>query len=181
MSIKIVIWTKAPPKVNAIEECIKNSPYFKWEKVELIPLSVDSWISDMPLSIDEDMQWAKNRAIECQKEIPDGDFFVWMEWGTTIFGDKAYLFWVAYIMNSKWEWHYWISPMMEVPKLFKKRLYENQEDLWKVLSEVTWIENASKKNWSFWAWSDDTLTRKDQFMLAFYTAIPAFFNKYYKL
>jgi len=30
--MKIVIWTKSPPKVAAIEEAIKKCIYFEWEK-----------------------------------------------------------------------------------------------------------------------------------------------------
>jgi len=104
-----------------------------------------------------------------------------MEWWMHILGEKAYLFWVVYVLDNNWEWHYGFSNMMEVPKLFKHRIYENNQELWPVLTELSWEQWASQKNWAFWHWSDDILTRKDQFMFAFLSAIPPFFNKYYKL
>lgn len=178
--MKIAIGTTAAPKIAAIEEWIKKCPFFEWIQVEIIPLKVESGISDMPLSEEENMTWAKNRAINARKEI-EADFYIGMEWGATMIDDKAYLFWVVYIMNNDWVWHFGFSNKMEVPEIFRKRIYDNKEDLGPVLSEITWVEWASKKTWAFWAWSDDLLTRKDQFLLAFLSAIPAFYNKYYKM
>ena len=178
--MKIVIWTKSPPKVAAIKEAIKKCTYFKWEDIEIIPLKVESWISDMPVSIEENMQWAKNRAENSKKEI-EADFYIWMEWWTSKIWEKAYLFWVVYIISKTWEWHFWFSNMMEVPKYFEEKIYTEWLELGPILSEATKEENASKKWWAFWHWSNDMLTRKDQFMFAFLSAIPPFFNKYYKI
>ncbi len=177
--MKIAIWTKAPPKIAAIEEAIEKCIYFEWQKIEFITLKVDSEISDMPTSLEENMTWARNRAKNSKKEV-EADLYIGMEWWTTMIEDKAYLFWVVYILDNKWKWHFWFSNYMEVPELFRKRIYDNGEELWPVLSEVTWVEKASKKTWAFGHWSDDMLTRKDQFMFAFQSAIPAFYNKYYK-
>ena len=178
--IKIAIWTKSPPKVAAIEEAIEKCVYFKNKDIEIIPLKVSSWISDMPISMEENMEWAKNRAKNCKKEI-EADFYIWMEWWTSIIWEKAYLFWVVYILDKFWEWHFWISNMMEVPEFFREKIYEQNLELWPVLSEVTKEENASKKWGAFAHWSDDMLTRKDQFILAFLSGIVPFFNKYYKM
>ena len=178
--MKIAIWTKSPPKVAAIDEAIEKCIYFKWIDIEIISLKVSSDISDMPISLEENMNWAYNRAHNTKKEI-EADFYIWMEGWTSMVWDKAYLFWVVYILNNKWEWHYWFSNMMEVPEIFKKRIYENKEELGPILSEITKVEWASKKTWAFWHWSDDMLTRKDQFMFAFLSAIPTFYNKYYKI
>ncbi len=177
--MKIAIWTKSPPKVAAIEEAIKKCVYFENKDIEVIPLKVESNISDMPLSIEENMLWAKNRAENSKKEV-EADFYIGMEWWTSKIWEKAYLFWVVYILDNSWKWHYGFSNMMEVPEQFEKRLYENWEELWPVLTEVTWVAGASKKTGAFGHWSDDMLVRKDQFMFAFLSAIPPFYNKYYK-
>ena len=62
--MKIVIWTQSAPKVEAIKETINKSPYFNWDIVEIIDLKVSSEISDMPTSIEENMIWAKNSAVD---------------------------------------------------------------------------------------------------------------------
>ena len=179
--MKIVIWTTSAPKVEAIKEAIEKCVYFLNEEIELVDIKVNSWVSDMPTSIEENMLGAKNRAYNCLKVIQDADFYVWMEWWVWFIWEKTYLFWVVYILNRKWIWHFWISNMMEVPKYFHKKILIEKMELWPILAEATWIENASKKNWAFGAWSDDMLNRKDQFLIAFLSAIPAFYNKYYKL
>ena len=179
--MKIFVWTTNPAKLNAIREWIEKCNYFKNKnEVEIIWEKISSWVSDMPLSLEENILWAKNRAENLKKAWFDWDFFIWMEWWTTKIWDKAYLFWALYILDKNWKWHLWISNLMEVPKSFEKAIYEDWEELWVVLWKATWDSEASKKWWAFWAWSDMNLTRSDQFVFAFLSAIPPFFNKYYE-
>jgi non-canonical (house-cleaning) NTP pyrophosphatase len=155
----IAIWTKSPPKIEAIKEAIKKCVYFEWKDIEIIAEKVDSWISDMPTSLDENILWAQNRAKNLKKNWINADLYIWMEWWTTEIWNKAYLFWVVWIMDNSWNWHIWISPMMQVPNEFHRRIYENWEELWPILTEITQVEWASQKTWAFWHWSDDMLTR----------------------
>lgn len=178
--MKLAIATRNPAKINAILFWIENCIYLDEKKIEIISESVDSEVNDMPKSLEENILWAKNRAKNLKKNWIKADFYIWMEWWTNIVWEKAFLFWVVYIENKKLEWHIWVSPMMEVPEKIKKRIYEKNEILWDILWKVLNDKDASKKNWAFWAWSDDMLTRSDQFKLAFLCAISPFFNKFYK-
>jgi non-canonical (house-cleaning) NTP pyrophosphatase len=54
--IKIAIGTKSPPKVAAIEEAIKTCVYLENKNIEIVPLKVESGISDMPVSEEENMK-----------------------------------------------------------------------------------------------------------------------------
>ena len=177
--MKFIIWTTNPAKLKAIEEWIAKCNYFDGEKVEIIWEKMNSNVSDMPISLEENMQWAKNRAENLKKKWIEWNFFVWMEWWTTKIWEKAYLFWAIYILDKNWNWHFWLSNFMEVPEKFEKWIYENGEELWIILGKETKDKNASKKWWAFWAWSDWNLTRTDQFVFAFLSAIPPFFNKFY--
>lgn len=170
----------SPPKLKAIEEWIKQCLYFQNQEIEVVWLKANSWISDMPLSLEENILWAKNRAKNAKLMDDSWDFYIWMEGWTTLIWEEAFLFWVVCIIDKNWKENIWISNMMKVPKIFKQRLYENGEELWPVLEEITWVLGASKKSWAFWAWSDDMITRSDQFKLAFLSAIPYFYNIYYK-
>ena len=60
-------------------------------------------------------------------------------------------------------------------------LYEEWKELWPIMEELSWILDIRSENGSMWAWSDNMLQRKDEFVQAFQTAISPFFNKYYKL
>jgi inosine/xanthosine triphosphatase len=179
--MKIAIGTQAPPKVNAIKEAVEKCVYLKWQKIDIISKKVDSGIWEMPISLEENILWAQNRAKNLIKEWVEADLYIWMEGWTTIIWENSYLFWAVYIIDKKWKWSLWLSPMMQLPDIFHERVYTHWEELGPVLSEITWVEWASKKTGSFGHWSDDMLTRKDQFFLAFTAAICPFYNKYYKL
>ena len=69
---------------------------------------------------------------------------------------------------------------MEVPSLVVEKLYIEKLELWPVMSELSGITNIQSQNGSMWSLSNDMLTRKDEFLLAFCSAISPFFNKYYK-
>jgi len=134
----------------------------------------------MPISLEENMKGAYNRTLNSKKEV-QADLYIWMEWWMQMIDNKAYLFWVVYILDNKWEWHYWFSNMIEVPELFRKKIYEDGLELWAVLAEITNEEKISHKWWAFDCWSDGMMTRKSQFVLAFMSTIVPFYNKYYKV
>lgn len=179
--MKIAIWTIKVPKVEGVKEAVSSCPYFEWEEIEYILQKVESGISDMPLSKEETMIWAKNRATNMRDMGIKADYYVWLEgWTWDIMWTK-YLWWVTCIVDKNWEYHYWISHSIEVPKLVAKKLYEEDMELWPVMSELSWITNIQSKNGAMWALSNDMLVRKTQFIMWFQMAISPFFNKYYKL
>ncbi|MCD5382665.1 DUF84 family protein [Candidatus Gracilibacteria bacterium] len=177
--MKFIIGTTNPAKLKAIEEGIAKCNYFDGEKVEIIGEKMNSNVSDMPISLEENMQGAKNRAENLKKKGIEGNFFVGMEGGTTKIGEKAYLFGAIYILDKNGNGHFGLSNFMEVPEKFEKGIYEDGEELGIILGKETKDKNASKKGGAFGAWSDGNLTRTDQFVFAFLSAIPPFFNKFY--
>lgn len=179
--MKIVIWTESPPKVAAIREAIEKCPYFAGKNPEIITTKVSSEISDMPTSMTENMLGAKNRAKNAKKSIPDADFYIGMEGGTDFIWEKSYLFGVVYVLAKNGEWHFGMSNMVEVPKIFHEKIYFEKKELGPILSEITGVADASKKNGAFGAWTNDVFTRKDQFIFAFLSAMAPFYNEYYEL
>ncbi len=179
--MKIAIWTTRTPKIEWVMSGVESCPYLDESIIEYITAKVPSWISDMPLNIWETMLWAKNRAQNLYKTWIFADFYVGIEWWTTEIWRKKYIFWAVYIEDSLWEWHYWFSPMMEVPEIIEEKIYKEWLELWVVMWELSWKINLKSENWSMWAWSDDMLTRKNEFKSAFQAAISPFFNKYYNL
>lgn len=179
----IAIWTTREPKINWIKEWIKETPYLSniFNEIFFITEKISSDISDMPLSIEETMKWAKNRANNLQKKWIKADYYIWIEWWTSDFLWKKYIFWIVFVLNNDWEWHFWFSPMMEVPKLIENELYIKWKELWDIMWDLSWSLNIRSKNWSMWAWSDNMFTRKDEFSIAFKAAIAPFYNKYYQL
>lgn len=180
--MKIAIGTTRTPKIEGIKKGIETCPFLADIKDEItyFPHNVDSGISDMPLSIDEVMLWAKNRA-QNLKSLESADYYIGIEWGTTAIGDKKYIFWVVYIENNLLEWHYGFSPMMELPRIIELKLYEEWLDLGPVMGELSGNTNLRSENGSMGAWSSDMLTRTDEFESAFKAAISPFYNEYYRM
>jgi non-canonical (house-cleaning) NTP pyrophosphatase len=180
--MKIALGTTRSPKIEWIKKWIQTCPYFQdiLEEIIYLPQNVESGISDMPLSIEEVMLWAKNRAKNL-KPIESADYYIWIEWGTTAIWEKKYIFWVVYIENNSWEGHYGFSPMLEVPSIVEKKLYDEWQELGPLMGELSGNTNIRSENGSLWAWTNDMLTRTDEFYSAFQAAISPFYNDYYKM
>lgn len=179
--MKIAIWTTRAPKIEWIKKWVNECPYFTNKDIEYITKWVPSDISDMPLNIDETMIWAKNRAWNLKKSWIVADFYIWIEWWTTQIWDKKYIWGIVYIEDNNGKWHYWFSPMMEVPKKVEDMLYIDGLELWEVMWELSGKSDIRSENGSMWAWSNDMITRESEFTSAFKAAISPFFNDYYKM
>jgi inosine/xanthosine triphosphatase len=180
--MKIAIGTTRTSKIEWIKQGVLDCPFLQdiQKQIIYLPHNVESWISDMPLSMDEVMLWAKNRAKNI-KSISSADYYIWIEWGTTQIWDKKYIFWVVYIENDSPKWHFGFSPMMEVPSIVEKKLYQDWLELGPVMGILSGNTNIRSENGSMGAWSNDMLTRVDEFSSAFKAAISPFYNDYYKM
>jgi non-canonical (house-cleaning) NTP pyrophosphatase len=161
---------------------INNCPYFKdnLDNIEYVAHWVDSWVSDMPMTMQEIMDWAKWRVDNLRKKVTDADYYFWIEWWVQQIVWKWYLWWVVYAENNAWKWHYGFSQFLEVPEEIMKKLL-NWWDLWPIMSELSWIVNISNKQGSMWAWTDWMFTRKWEFEEASKAAIAPFYNEFYKV
>jgi len=134
--MKLAIGTTRAPKIAWIKSWVTACPYLQDTEVEYFPHNVESGISDMPLTTEEIMLWAKNRA-QNLKSLESADYYIWIEGGTAKIWDKAYIFWVVYVENHLWEWHYGFSPHLEVPSIVEKKLYEQWLELGPIMGELS--------------------------------------------
>lgn len=75
--LKIIVASKNPVKINAVAEGFKS--FFPETKV--LGVSVDSGVSDQPMSDKETLEGAFNRAQNARKIFKDADFYVGVEGG----------------------------------------------------------------------------------------------------
>ena len=175
------IGTANKPKSEAIEHVLTTSPYtsgatFSNHKVE-------SWVPDMPTTLQELRTWAQNRAINTRREKPDADYFVGMEGG--VYQDSEWeeywYVWVVYIENWDGVGNWWYSGHLRVPPPVVDLLFDGRHlDLEQVMHELTGEENVWDKQWSGAVWSNGFLTRQEQFIMAAKCAIVPHFSKFYK-
>jgi non-canonical (house-cleaning) NTP pyrophosphatase len=149
------------------------------QNIEYITQKVPSNVSDMPITLDEIIEWAKNRTNNLM-EVVEADYYIWLEWWTILIQDKWYILGVVCIKNKSWKQNLGFSNMLLLPDIVKTRLYKNKEDLWKIIDEMLNQKNVANRGWAFGEFSDWIFTRKDQFKVAFLSAIIPFFNKYYQ-
>lgn len=93
-SMRVVIASLNPAKICAAREAF--SLQFPGQRIEYIPASVESGVSDQPMSDDETRSGARNRARNASELIPDADFWVGMEGGIVTIDDCLVAFaWMA--------------------------------------------------------------------------------------
>ncbi len=179
--MKIAIGTLRAPKIDGIKEGVATCPYFAElrDDIEYIIESASSGIAHMPTSIEEVMRGAKNRADNLHAASVVADYYVGIEGGTTYFGEKSYLFGSVYVRDVNGKGHYGFSPMVEVPAVCERMIYEEGKELGPIMDELSGTVDIRSANGSMGAWTNDMFTRKDEFSLAFKAAIAPFFNAYY--
>jgi inosine/xanthosine triphosphatase len=180
--MKIAIGTLRAPKIDGIKEGVAKCPYFDAvrENIEYITRDVSSDIPHMPRTFAETMQGAKNRARNVRALVPDADYSIGIEGGTSYIEETPFLYGCVYIENSAGEGHYGLSPMVEVPPACTRMIYEEGKELGPVMEELSGIVDIRSTNGSMGAWTDDMFTRKDEFVVAFQAGIAPFFNAYYR-
>jgi inosine/xanthosine triphosphatase len=174
--------TTNTPKTNAIREVLMNCPFLVWRDIQIQGFKVSSGVPDMPLTLIDLREGATHRAREVRHLCPEANYFVGMEWGVyrDSVGEDYWLTGVVYIENTIWEGHFGYSCHMLVPRAVVEKLYDGTgRDLEQIMHEMAGVENIGDNAGSFALWSDNMLTRTDQFRLATQCAIVPFFSPFY--
>lgn len=88
--MKVVVTSHNPVKIEAVREAFKSQ--FPKHEIELIPLAVESGVSDQPMTDEETRQGARNRVENAKSKCPDADYWVGLEGGLDIFDDHLMAF-----------------------------------------------------------------------------------------
>jgi len=92
--MKVVIASHNPAKIRAVNEAFALQ--FPGEKLDFVPASVKSGVSDQPLSDEETRHGARNRARNASEMHPGADFWVGLEGGIETIDDQLMAFaWMA--------------------------------------------------------------------------------------
>jgi inosine/xanthosine triphosphatase len=98
--MKVIVASHNPAKIRAVNDAFTLQ--FSNETIELIPLSVESGVSEQPLSDKETRLGARNRAQNACKLQPEADFWVGLEGGIeTIDGQLMAFAWMAVVGNGR--------------------------------------------------------------------------------
>jgi len=94
--IKIAVASKNPVKLEAVKEGLS---VFLKEEFQLTGVSVESDVSDQPMSDKETRQGARNRVKNAQQKFPDFNFYIGIEGGVEDSASELIAF--AWIVISK--------------------------------------------------------------------------------
>ena len=98
-SINIVVASRNPVKIDAVSQAF--SIQFPSVALELIPVDIESGVSDQPDSDQETRRGSRNRADEAWRAHPNADFWVGLEGGVVTIDDQLMAFaWMAICSSS---------------------------------------------------------------------------------
>ncbi|GAG53742.1 unnamed protein product [marine sediment metagenome] len=98
--MKVVIASQNPAKIRSVTEAFALQ--FPDTEIDFVPLSVESGVSDQPLSDNETRLGARNRARNACESRPDADFWIGLEGGIETIDDQLMAFaWMVVLGPGK--------------------------------------------------------------------------------
>jgi inosine/xanthosine triphosphatase len=182
----IAIGSTRGPKVQAVKEVaalLKVCFFQKAREMEFIERAVPSGVSAMPLSLEEVMAGARQRAAHLQKilraEGIQADFFVGLEGGFVVTQQdgKRFCFlqnW-AYVSNGL-QGAYGASGAIAIPERISCEVLERGRELAQVIDEFSDREDVRSQEGTWGILTCDLISRKDAFKIALLNAFAPFYN-----
>ena len=169
--IRIVVASKNPVKLDAVKEGLL---VFFHEPIEVLGVSVESGVSDQPLSDRETLQGAEIRVKNIQNHFPDYDFYVGIEGGVeeSVSGLMAFA-WIV-ISNGTTTGKARTATFFLPPEV--ARLVHKGMELGDADDIVFSKQNSKQQNGAVGLLTDDIITRKSLYMPAVQMAFIPFLN-----
>ena len=100
MVSKIIVGSKNPIKINSVK--LGYQKVFSNLEFELEGVSVPSDVSDQPMSNQETLDGALNRATHAKNDFPDAKFWVGIEGGIERMGEEMMAFaWIVILSRDR--------------------------------------------------------------------------------
>ena len=169
--IRIIVASKNPVKLEAVEDGLAE---LIQEEIELTGVSVDSGVSDQPMSDAETLKGAETRIKNAQVQFPAYDFYIGIEGGVeeTISGLMAFA-WIVisnYAKTGQARTASFFLPT-EVARLVHQGMELGDAD-----DVVFSKSNSKQQNGAIGLLTNDTITRKSLYMPAVQMAFIPFLN-----
>lgn len=177
------VGTKNKPKREAVESVLRTSAYTKNIPYSISYHAVSSWVSDMPTTLTELRNGAKNRAILTRREASDADYYIGMEWGVyqDYVWEEYWLVGVVYIEDQEGRGYFWYSAHLRVPTPIVEGLFDGRwRDLEEIIEDILGEASVGDKEGSFGLFSDGTIPRSEAFAQAIRSALVPHFSKFYR-
>ena len=97
--MRVIVTSQNPVKIEAVRKAFQSQ--FPGPDIQLLPISVESGVSDQPMSDRETRQGARNRVENARLESGDADFWVGLEGGLDLFDEHLMAFAWMVIANRE--------------------------------------------------------------------------------
>lgn len=169
--IRIVVASKNPVKIEAVEEGLSA---LISDEIELIGVSVESGVSDQPMSEVETLKGASNRVMRAMNLFPGYDYYVGLEGGVEQHAAGLMAFAWMVISNDKTigkarTASFFLPP--EVAKLVHEGMELGHAD-----DIVFRKSNSKQQNGAIGLLTNDAITRKSLYLPAVQMAYIPFLN-----
>ena len=159
--LKVAVGSKNPVKIKAVENAFKKV-FGLGGRIEIIRVSVFSDVSDMPLSFEDIVKGAENRASQAMEKT-EADFGVGLEGG---FEDKkigTFLSDVVVIINKQGIRGYAWDRGLLMPEKIVKKMKEEGKELGDVMDEIRGLKNTKQREGCVGFMTDNLIPREKAF------------------
>lgn len=148
---KLYVGTKNKAKISAVLEVFKD--------FEVIPMEGESGVSRQPLSEEETINGAKNRA----KSLPLG-YRLGLEAGVTKINGICFLINFGVLIDPNDKEYFAGGTYLPLPDFVGEKLYSEDVELKEVMEEYTGIMNINHFGGAISVFTNDQVQRKDIFI-----------------
>lgn len=184
--MKIALGSERAAKVEALQQAAARIAAIDsaWQNLEIIARSVSINAPAMPLTDEELMRGARERALAAQKDLSDAgssaQFYVGLEGGfhsVSLDGTQhTFLRGWAFATDGARE-SYGASPSIIVPESIVRQVIDTNKELGVVIDKVAGEQDVRSRQGAWGVLSNDLLTRAMSFELALVAAFAPFYNE----
>lgn len=179
--IFIIVGSTNLNKIGAVKETWENLMIDN--KIIVQGVNVSSNVSEMPLSRDETILGAKNRAQNALKMIPTADFSIGIEGGIEYSKQTGYILraWCIIIRKTDNKELLGSSTGMFLPESLINYMKANNVDLSRAIEDLLGLPDIGNKDGVYGLFTDGKVSRKHAFVDALYMALwPLHFPNYFQ-
>jgi len=189
--MKIGIGSQNRTKIEAVKSACtklqKTYAHLSDLQFEFVPVRTQTPIPDMPLSAEQIIEGAVQRAHYVFDQLPDLNFAIGLEGGTFPLTTPAMAPDILYFLQN-WVYVYngqtgflGSSPALPLPQKIVRQLYDERRELAEVIDEFSGQHDVRSNQGAFGILTHNLLTRTYSFEIAVINAFTPFFNPAYDL
>lgn len=197
-TLTIAVGSKRGPKINAVREAlVALSPFFPGARFEIVPVEVESRVRHTPLSREELMRGARQRAealLDLARERGDWQYVVGLEGGLDVVAETAepnervhsgdlscppprrvFLESWAYVSDGT-RGHYGRSGSIEIPAPLALEVLEDGVELAEAIDRFAGAAGIRDAQGAWGVLSANLISRQEAFRVAVIAAFAPFYN-----